>query len=32
MAHAISKDAKADLSLCWKLKSYCRFCRALAHV
>ena len=24
-------DAQSDLSLCWLHKSYCRFCRALAH-
>ena len=38
MACVISKDwsdcvdAQADLSLCWLHKSYCRFCRALAHI
>ena len=25
-------DAQADLSLCWSLRSYCRFYRALAHM
>ena len=25
-------DVKADLSLCWSHRSYCRFCRALAHI
>ena len=25
-------DAQADLNLCWSYKSYCRFCRALAHL
>ena len=25
-------DALADPSLCWSHKSYCRFCRALAHM
>ena len=24
-------DVQADLSLCWSQRSYCRFCRALAH-
>ena len=22
----------ADLSVCWSLRSYCRFCRALVHI
>ena len=25
-------DVQADLSLCWSHSSYCRFCRALAHL
>ena len=25
-------DVQADLSLCCLLRSYCRFCRALAHI
>ena len=25
-------DIQADLSLCWSHRSYCRFCRVLAHI
>ena len=25
-------DVEADLSLCWLHRSYCGFCRALAHI
>ena len=25
-------DVQSDLSLCWLLKSYCRFCHVLAHI
>ena len=29
---SLEADAKADLSLCWSHKSYCRFCCVLAHI
>ena len=29
---AVLGDVQADLSLCWLHRSYCRFCRALAHI